>query len=205
MARLTRKQISDLVELLAEWRTPDELANVVDDTMDRLGSDDLFNQGGLAFLRDARIAAEFSKIRQAHQVRLVADDWPDFEIKIEGHIEAFEAVEADDPDRRRGDEYRTQTALVEDDPVEDWIERASNAPAWIEAACRKKANKRYGARANLVVFLNLSEYGIRQKEIEGCFLAASESVKDHFDTVWVLWKTQVYPVWKDGTENLSFS
>ena len=198
MPRLTREEITELERRLAQWQTPKAMSSLVDDAMNQVGSVDLFNQGGLALLRDAWIAAEFGRIRQAEQVRLVADTWPDFELKIDGRVEAFEAVEADDPERRLGDEYRKSSGKIKDDPVEDWISRAEQAPSWLEATSRKKALKRYGARANLVVYLNLSEYGIRQKEVEDCFPLTTAAVKDSFDAVWVLWKKRAYPVWKDG-------
>ena len=82
--------------------------------------------------------------------------------------------------------------------MEDWIARVEQAPAWLEAACRNKADKRYGARANLVIYLNLSEYGIRQTEVGSSFLSATSAVKDSFDAVWVLWKERAYLVWKSG-------
>ena len=201
MARLSRDEITDMERRLAEWQTPAEMAALVEDAMHRLGSEDLFNQGGLAFIRDAWIACEFGNKRRAEQVRLVADEWPDFELMKDGQIEPFEAVEADDPERRRGDEYRNTTGEIEDDPVEDWIARAEQASAWLEAACQKKADKHYGARANLVAYLSFTEYGIRQKEVEKCLVSVTEAVKDSFDTVWVLWKKRAYLVWKGGEAN----
>jgi hypothetical protein len=42
---------------------------IVPATMDRLGSTNLFNQSGLAFLRDAWIAAEFGSLRKAEELR----------------------------------------------------------------------------------------------------------------------------------------
>ena len=198
MPRLTRKEIAELKPRLAQWQAAAVMSRVVDDTMERIGSTNLFNQGGLAFLRDAWIAAEFGKLRKAECVRLVADTWPDFELAIAGSTERFEAVEADDPARRRGDEYRNSAGRAEHDPVEAWIERAEQMPAWLSSACRKKAAKRYGGPASLVIYLNPGEYGIRQKEIEASFASATAPVKDVFDAVWVLWKNQAYRVWQDG-------
>ena len=40
--------------------------------MNRMGAKDLFNQSGLALLRDAWIAAEFGRIQEAEHVRLDA-------------------------------------------------------------------------------------------------------------------------------------
>ena len=195
MKRLTPSEISELKKRLGEWQTPQAMAAVVDEAMIDLGSANLFNQSGLAFIRDAWIAAEFGKIRSADKVRLVKGDWPDFEMKIGDRIEAFEAVEADDPTRRRGLEYRDGIGEIEDDPQEDWIARAEQAPIWIEKACQRKAGKRYSGRANLVIYLNLNEYGIRQREVEACFRSSTESVKDAFETVWILWKLRVYRIW----------
>ena len=100
---------------LAQWQAAAVMSRVVDDTMERIGFTNLFNQGGLAFLRDAWIAAEFGKLRKAECVRLVADTWPDFELAIAGATERFEAVEADDPARRRGDEYRNSAGRARHD------------------------------------------------------------------------------------------
>ena len=169
--------------------------DLVSTVMDELGSKNLFNQAGLTFLTDACTAAMFGLARGASEVRLLDDTWPDFEMRVNGCVEAFEAVEADDPERRRGVEYQQSTGEVEDDPVEDWITRADQAPAWLRAACLKKAGKRYGGRASLVIYLNVSEYGIRQAEIEASFPSATEVAKDAFDSVWVLWKDKAYRVW----------
>lgn len=198
MRRLSREEIKELKKRLAEWQKPQNMAAIIDDVMESLGSSTLFNQGGLAFLRDAWIASEFGGLRQAEWVRLVDDAWPDFELRIDGKKEAYEATEVDDPTRRRGDEYRDNLGEIVDGPVEDWIAAAEQAANWIAAACQKKADKRYVGRANLVVYLNLSEYGIRQKEVEACFPSATQVVKDDFEAVWVLWKKRTYLVWCNG-------
>jgi hypothetical protein len=195
MKRLARDEIDDLKKRLAEWQTPLEMNSLVQTAVGVLGSTNLFNQSGLAFLRDAWIAAQFGASRKAEKVRLVSDEWPDFELSFSGRTEAFEAVEADDPDRRRGSEYRQGIGELEDDPEEDWIARAERAPVWLEAACRKKANKRYGGRANLIVYLNLDEYGVRQSQVEACFPSATQIVRDAFESVWVLWKKRAFRVW----------
>ena len=55
MSRLTRKEIADLRDRLVQWQAPEAMSRLVDDTMERLGSKDLFNQSGLSLLRDAGI------------------------------------------------------------------------------------------------------------------------------------------------------
>jgi hypothetical protein len=190
--RLTKAEIADLKAKLAEWQTPQAVSDLYDATVERIGSVTLFNQGGLAFLRDAYVAAEFAKARKADKVRLVAGTWPDFELLIDGRVEPFEAVEADEPGRQRGREYAQDDGEVELDPIENWIARGEAAPSWIETVCRIKAAKHYGGRANLVVYLNMNEFGIRQAEIVSSFPHATQAAKDAFDSVWVFWHQRAY-------------
>lgn len=198
MERLSKSEISELKGRLAKWQPPGAMEELYDDTVHRIGSVNLFNQGGLAFLRDAYVAAEFGKARNIDKVRLVSDTWPDFELLIGDHIEPFEAVEADEPGRQRGVEYRDDDGEVQEDTVEDWVARAEQAPAWLDAACRKKAAKRYGSRANLVIYLNMNEFGVRHSEVISCFPHATRAVKADFEAVWVLWKGQAYRVWRQS-------
>jgi hypothetical protein len=198
MRRLTKQERADLEKRLAEWQPPEAMRSAVEKAMDLMGSKNLFTQGGLAFLQDAWIAGQLAHLRDADQVRIVQDNWPDFELKFGDRNEQFEAVEADAPKRRRGDEFSNSSVGPQHDREEDWAERATQAPSWIKHACIKKANKNYSARAHLVVYLNLSEYGTRQKEVASSFQAATAPAKDAFASIWVLWKEQVYPVWKDG-------
>ncbi|MBF0333075.1 MAG: hypothetical protein HQL40_05415 [Alphaproteobacteria bacterium] len=175
---------------LAVWQTPQAMRAEVDD----IRSATLFNRGGLAFLRDAWIAAEFGAIRKAEEVRIVSDAWPDFELRLDGCDEKFEAVEAIDPERRRGDEYREGRPKV----MEDWLARVEQAPEWLRDACRKKAGKGYDNRTksvSLVIYFNFSEFGMRQSEFETCFPSATIAVKDVFKSVWILWKNKAYRIW----------
>ena len=109
------------------------------------------------------------------------------------------------PERRRGDEYRQRTARLaaghqatEDDPVEEWARRAERVPAILHERCVKKAAKQYAGRAGLLVYLNINDYGIRQREIETCFQNATAPAKASFASVWVLWKVQAYHSWEQG-------
>ena len=106
LSRLTRKEIKELTKRLETWQSARAMRELVDGTMDRIGGATLFGQPGLNVLRDAWVAARLAEARQADCVRLIDDEWPDFEVKFGARVERFEAVEADNPDRRRGDEYR---------------------------------------------------------------------------------------------------
>lgn len=81
-------------------------------------------------------------------------------------IERVECAEADILGRRRGDEYREAEKrnagggpVVVDDPLEDWVSRADQAPAALSAVIATKIGKRYAGRASLLINLNISEFG----------------------------------------------
>lgn len=193
MGRLTRQQIDDLKLRLGEWHSPDEVRELIRPVK----SPTLFNQSGLSFIREAWIAAKLGLARSVEATRLVADEWPDFELLFSGkRVEPFEAVEADDPTRRRGEEYRgANLGKIEHDPVEAWIERAEQAPLWLRAACKKKAGKMYSGGAGLAIYLNMAEYGIRQKEVEASLAEATEEARSSFTSIWILWKDKAYQTW----------
>ena len=165
---------------------------------DAMGSADFFRQGGVEFLRDAWLAAEFGRHRQSDAVRLVPEHerWPDFEARGGGVIERVECAEADVPGRRRGDEYReADPTVIEDDPVENWIARAEQVPAALAAVIGAKIGKHYGSRATLLVYLNISEFGVRQAEIEAAMPRAAAPALPHFQRVWIFWKVRLYGPW----------
>ena len=80
--------------------------------------------------------------------------------------------------------------------VGSWLQADIQLPSDLRLLCPRE--RTFGTRANLVILLNLSEYGIRQKEIVNSIPAATAAAKDSFDSVWVLWKKQAYLVWKGG-------
>ena len=86
----------------------------------------------------------------------------------------------------------------DDHPVEAWTERAEQVPAILHQRCSDKAVKRYAGRAALLVYLNISEYGIRQREIEASLRNATAPAKNAFTAVWVLWKDRAYHTWQNG-------
>jgi hypothetical protein len=194
-ARITRGRKDALKASLCEWQLPESMLRLVAS----IPSDPFLTQAGLEFLQDAWIGAEFARLRHVPRVRLIADTRPDFEIEIDGRVDRFEAVEVLEAGRRRGDEYRAGGNVVtEFDPIEDWVARADHAPRWIEEACRKKASMGYDPLTNLIVYLNLGEYGVRQKEIERSFETATAGAKERFHTLWILWKQHTYLVWEEG-------
>jgi hypothetical protein len=199
MVRLTKSEIASHKLYLADWNEPIAMQGYVEEINDHMGSKDFLTQAGIEFLRDAWIAATFATTRGAKLVHLVSDEWPDFEIQLNDKIERYECTEADELGRRRGDEYREAEAradsdglLFDDDPIEDWIKRANQVPEVLRAAIEKKVLKRYGSVAQLVILLNINEFGIRQSDIVTCFPHICEAARDNFSAVWILWKNKTY-------------
>jgi hypothetical protein len=204
MPRLPKSELVRHRAWLSDWRMPDDMAVYVSTVNDAMGSADFFRQGGVDFLRDAWLAAEFGRHRQSLSVRLVAERerWPDFEARGGGGIERVECAEADVPGRRRGDEYRkagkraaSGALTVEYDPIENWITRADQVPAALSAVIATKVGKSYRGRASLLIYLNIREFGIRQAEIESAMAPAIAPALPYFQRVWLLWKAKLYGPW----------
>jgi hypothetical protein len=205
MPKLSKLELAQHRAWLSEWRTPSEAAAYATAVNDVMGSADFFRQGGVEFLRDAWLAAEFGRHRQSTSVRLVAerDLWPDFEAQDGGgEIERVECGEADIPDRRRGDEYRVVAKRskngkpnFEHDPKEDWITRADHVPTALATVIANKVGKHYADRVSLLVYLNISEFDIRRAEIEAAMAPAAAPALPYFRRVWILWKAQLYGPW----------
>lgn len=205
MPKLSKLELAQNRAWLSEWRKPGKVAAYVTAVNDAMGSANFFRQGGVEFLRDAWLAAEFGRHRQSTSVRLVAESdlWPDFEARDGGgEMERVECGEADIPARRRGDEYRAAAERSENgkpnfehDPMEDWITRADQVPTALATVIASKVGKRYAGRVSLLVYLNIGEFGIRQAEIEAAMAPAVAPALPYFRRVWILWKPQLYGPW----------
>jgi hypothetical protein len=204
MPRLAKAELARHRAWLSEWRAPSDVAACATAVNDAMGSADFFRQGGVEFLRDAWLAAEFGRLRDCSLVRLVPERerWPDFEARGGVVIERVECAEADIPGRRRADEFCGVEArrasgqhTVEHDPIEDWIARADQVPAALAAVIARKIGKRYAGRVSLLVYLNIGEFGIRQAEVEAAMMPAVAPALPYFPRVWVLWKARLYGPW----------
>lgn len=199
--RLTRSEIKKLKSHLCRWRTPQDMLDLTNDVMDRIGPRILFGQAGLEFLREAWIAAKFSIRKGADEVRLVSEARPDFALRTGGNIEAFEATEAMPEGEKRGDEYREGGSRAdggEGGGPKEWDAVAKRVQGLIRRAVQKKLDKNYPKHTQLVIYLNPgSEYGTRHREIKSCFLSAmgnKREVLEKFDAVWILWDDDVYEI-----------
>jgi hypothetical protein len=120
----------------------------------------------LKFLHNAHVLAKFARLQSVDQVRLADHDenWPDGFVKIQNRAFNIE-VTSTHGGRKLGDEYRHLKGW-RFDPVEDWVARANSIPKYLDEAISGKSKKNYSSPCWLVVYLNISEYGIRQPETE---------------------------------------
>jgi hypothetical protein len=160
---------------------------------------------GFGFLLEAWLAEEAAKHFMACDVRL-GDDPPDFQLRMaDGRVRSFECVEADKPNRRRGQEYkeardRAQRGedLVEHDPDDAVLKRAKLASDALRAAAAKKARQVYPRDYELLFYLNLGTYGAYSDMVLPQVHSATECVRMRFTRVWMLWSGRIFAVWENG-------
>lgn len=175
--------------------------------MDRIGSAGLFNQAGIHFITEAMIAADFCTRRDAVAVRLITEtERPDVALQFEsGGLENYEIAEADRLGRRRGLEYRALEGAgfpTYSFPVEEWAtaDQAYESLHWIADKKSKRASELleggtpYPPDTQLLIYLNLQDFGANSREIEGIMPLAVEPARKWFRSVWVLWKLRAYQV-----------
>lgn len=190
---------------LSGWYDPVDFTRAVDACDDDSGIDGPLTQHGLGFWRDAWIAAQHATLTNADGVRLLhPKQHPDYALLIGGSEFEFEATEAMRPERRRGDEFRADAILVAQglpavrcDPVENWLTPAL-ASSILKTRSDAKALKPYANQCGLVIYLNETSYGANEQDIKGTFATATEGAGKVFQSVDVLWKSQIHHVWRAG-------
>ena len=138
--------------------------------------------------------AKFAEKIGADQVRLAdrRDQWPDGFVRMNKRAVNIE-VTSTHGDRKLGEEYREPSGW-RFDPVQDWHARANSIPGYLDTAISDKVS-RYGARSTdcwLVVYLNIDEWGVRQREIEQIITETMIRYSSHFRDISVLWKGKLY-------------
>jgi hypothetical protein len=190
---LTDDELKDVHERLAVLRSPGEFRQAVGDALKRCPRSEVFNKPKFKFLLDAWTLAEFIRHKPADRVRLAGprERWPDGFVRIGQRTENVEVTVALSEGRKMGDEYKDGAEKAELDPVDKWAERADGIPAALEMAIEKKVAKRYGSDLWLVVYLDINEGGIRQREIEQAIAAIKERHAQSFGALFVIWKDKL--------------
>lgn len=194
--RIPRTTLDGWRSELSDWMDADAFRLRVDQIIRPLSRQVFFGQAGLAFLRDAWIAARAATALSSDLVRLVSADRPDFEIQIDGEIQQFEATEADQEGRRRGDEH--ELAELTPDPAEKWRERFEAIPAALDRVVTKKIGKDYPPGVGLMIYVNLGCYGAFLDEGFPILQSGTAKAKDKFRIVFVMWEGTLYKLWEYG-------
>ncbi len=204
--RLTQDQIRKYKVELSRWYSPSEMIDCADTLMDKLGVTDLFSQPGIEFVREAWIAGHFGKQRRAKFVRWIAEERPDFSLQFsDGSTENYELVEADAPDRRRGNEYKHAASgghPLRNASIVQWATPQMTLKI-IQAAVNRKTTRAeklqrqgipYPSETRLLIYLNIGGSEVHQREIENIFSQAVEPARRWFSSIWIFWQMRIYEV-----------
>jgi hypothetical protein len=186
-------ELAEAHQELARWQSPADFMALIEKWGSQTPKEVFLGSPG-GFLREAWVLAEYIKRVGVDRVRLSDPDerWPDGYIEIVGVAKSVEITEVMEPTRRRGDELKNPDPAIQMDPVENWVARAEAIPAALSNRIEGKAKKRYGSLAMLLVYLNISEYDIRQKETEQIIAEVKAQYTSTFESIVVLWKERLY-------------
>jgi hypothetical protein len=178
---------------LERWQTPAEFRAKVEELAEPIKSEPLFNRTKVRFLMDAMALAEFVKLRPTQQVHLVEEkeQWPDGQMGTPQSPLDIEITEVLEEGRKRGEEYR-KDGLPQDGTAEDWYRRALAIPEQLEKAIERKVRKSYPEKCTLLVYLNMSTYGILRKETEAAIAAIKAKYANDFREICVLWQEKLF-------------
>jgi hypothetical protein len=186
--KLTKQARHDLRNRLTEPRTPAELKAICDKLRKEIGAVDFFDPGGLSFLREAIVAADFGAVRGASLIRLVpeAEQCPDYELIFPDRTERFEQIEADEEGRKKGQEYEKQSRMPKH-TVFDIVLPSREAVIEIvgRAACKKA--KPYPAGTQLLIYLNLFRFP-SDDDLLASFPDAVSKARPFFSAIWIVWQ-----------------
>jgi hypothetical protein len=177
---------------LERWQTPAEFIAKIDELADLVESEPLFNLTAVQFLLDAMVLGMFAKYRPTESIRLATekDQWPDGYAGTQQNPVNIEVTEVLEEGRKRGQEYRNDGQPL-DGNAEDWRKRALAIPGQLEKAIKRKRQKGYGKKCTLVIYLNMSNYGVLQKETEAAIAAVKAKYAEDFQEICVLWQMKL--------------
>lgn len=134
-------------------------------------------------------AAHFARAyaRYVHSCFVLIDDKDiqtdvDFDLEINGVTHPFQVTEVTEPDRRRGDEYKSgKRSVIYTPNIELGTELGST---WVRDALEKKLAKHYAdsSELNMLAYLNFA--GRNQQYVE--LRDKCTDVAKHFASVWLL-------------------
>lgn len=169
-------------DLIHHWQRPSVFRDAALRLID-IDPGDLFGDPQNKARREAYVAGHFAVAYESHescQVRLTEDGLFDFELKTGEGVVGFQAVEADQEGRRRGDEYRDmpESSKAIDVDLDAEYEEAGRA---IQRVLGQKAAMHYSPKPNIVVFVNLFF-----DDAQDQCASLTQPWKDAFESIWLL-------------------
>jgi hypothetical protein len=172
------------------WQTPAAFTAKVKKMAGAVKSDELFNRADKKFLREAMVVAELTKFRPTDEVRLVPqnDQWPDAQIGPQKDPTNIEITEVLEEGRKRGLEYRTHQHPTNDYTADELNKRATAITDRLDDVIQDKVGKGYSAKCVLAIYLNISNFGVRQTEVEGEIAKIKAKYAKDFQEICILWQ-----------------
>jgi len=175
-----------------EWRSPVDFESRRREIRRAVDASFQFNRGEAKWLLEAWLISKFGRLKNLPKVKLNRSDPPDAFVQIGDSSTPIEITEILEPGRLRGLEYRPGAPEVEEDPVEDWVRRADQIPSALLSGIRKKTAKAYPPNTQLLVYLNIGEWGIRQRETEAAIKSILSNPTAPFSKIYILWNVKLF-------------
>lgn len=195
MISLMKSELRKIRSDLAKWRTPSELKAICNQICEEVDGKTFFNKGGLTFITEAIVAADFGVERAASLVRLTPEneERPDFELDFGDRIEKFEMVQADRKGRRRGDEYKAKAELPVVTGSRLGVPLPDEITEMVRTAACKKA-KPYPPGTRLVIYLEAPKSRSYEFLLGASFTDAVYNARPFFSAIWVMWQGTPYEI-----------
>jgi hypothetical protein len=190
--------LSSRMEWFWHWRSPTEIFDELDRIKGVIRSEHPFQSDAFVTHREAKqlreiwVLAKCASLMEISKVKLSVVDPPDGYIGRGAVTVPAEVLEVLEPGRKRNLEFGPDAPRMSMDPVENWVRRADAIPSALADGIQKKKAKSYPPSTELFVYLNIGEYGIRQKEIEAVIRSLLAQPVDPFAGIHVRWKEKVF-------------
>jgi hypothetical protein len=177
---------------LSKWQTPASFIAATESFCKRFRSEEWFKRPQVKFLHDAYVLAEFARFTKVEGVCLAhrSDQWPDGFVRLGNNVHNIEAT-SHHGGRKLSDEYGNK---ADRNPrfIDSAQTRSDLIPRSLEEAISGKIEKNYGSKCWLVVYLNISGFGLDQPEIKKVIVATKERHLQKFEAIAVLWNGNCY-------------
>jgi hypothetical protein len=143
-------------------------------------------------LREMWVLAKCTVLMDIPLIKLSFEDRYDGYVKRAGEAVPAEVLEVLEPGRKRNLEFGADAPEFSMDPGENWVKRANAIPGALETGIRRKKAKSYPQFTELFIYLNIDEYGIRQKETEQSIRSLLAQPVAPFGAIHVRWKEKLF-------------